>query len=208
MTVLVWDQLEARRYETGIERGVIYPVGGDAAAWNGLISVEETRSRESKVYYQDGVKVLERLIAPGYSAKIQAFTYPDVLDELLGSLKVTSGISVHDQFTGQFHLTYRTRIGSALDGIDHGYKLHLVYNLIVNPDDVSMESISDQPAATSFGWTVSSTQLLWGSRLVNHISIDSTEVDPAQLAALENDLYGTADSAPFMPDLETVLGPP
>src|SRR5881397_3290277 len=129
MTALVWDKVEDRRYETGIERGVIYPVGGGATVWNGLVSVAETKGRESKVYFQDGVKVLERLIAPAYAAKISAFTYPDVLEELIGNLNLAPGIDLHDQREGQFHLSYRTKIGSALDD-NLGYKLHLIYNLI------------------------------------------------------------------------------
>src|SRR4051794_22807589 len=112
MTAIVWDRLEDRRYETGIERGVIYPVGGAAVPWNGLVSVGETKSREAKPYFQDGVKVLDRLIAPAYSAKISAFTYPDALEELAGNLKLAPGIDLHDQREGQFHLSYRTLIGN------------------------------------------------------------------------------------------------
>lgn len=205
MAKLVWDQVEDRKYETGVERGVIYPVDDYPAVWNGLVSVEETQSRESKVYYQDGVKVLERLIAPGYSAKIQAFTYPDMLESMMGNLDVF-GVRVHDQRSRQFHLAYRTRIGSALEGDDYGYKLHLVYNLLVNPDDMSMETLSNDPSVTTFGWTVSATQTLWGARMVNHISIDSTVNDAEWLASIENDLYGTPETDPVMPDLLTLLG--
>lgn len=205
MTVLVWDRLEDRRYETGIERGVLYPVGGGAAAWNGLVSVEETKSRESKVYYQDGLKAFERLIAPVYGAKIQAFTYPNELDYLMGNQELNNGVHLHGQRGGAFHLSYRTRIGSALEGVDHGYKLHLVYNLLINPDDTTHESISDDPNLTTFAWTVSATPLLWNNQPVNHISLDSTTIDPARLAEVENELYGTADTDPQMPDLETLL---
>lgn len=202
---LVWDKVDERRYETGIEHGVIYPIGGSAIVWNGLVSVAETKSRESKVYYQDGIKVLERLIAPSYSAKISAFTYPDVLDELAGNLKLAPGVDLHEQREGQFHLSYRTRIGSMVDGLDHGYKLHLLYNLVVNPDDTTHDTVSDSPGVSTFGWTVSSVHTLWGARPVNHISIDSTSVDPARLTEIENELYGTAGTEPGIPDLITLL---
>lgn len=202
---LVWDKVDERRYETGIEHGVIYPIGGSATVWNGLVSVAETKSRESKVYYQDGIKVLERLIAPSYSAKISAFTYPDVLDELAGNLKLAPGVDLHEQREGQFHLSYRTRIGSMVDGLDHGYKLHLLYNLVPNPDDTTHDTVSDSPGVSTFGWTVSSVQTLWGARPVNHISIDSTSVDPARLNEIENELYGTAGTEPGIPDLITLL---
>lgn len=201
--LLEWDRIDDRRYETGVDRGVIYPVGGGASVWNGLVSIAESPARESKVYYQDGVKVLERLLAPTYSAKIQAFTYPDVLDALMGNQNLAPGVNLHDQREGQFHLTYRTRIGSALEGIDHGYKLHLVYNLVVNPDEVEMTTLSNEASLATFGWTVSATPLLWQDLVVNHISIDSREVDPAKLAAIENELYELEQMPDPIPLLES-----
>ena len=43
MSKLVWDQTSERLYETGVDRGVVYPQVGAAypkgAAWNGLIGV-------------------------------------------------------------------------------------------------------------------------------------------------------------------------
>lgn len=199
MTAIVWDRTEDRLYETGIERGVIYPVGGVAQAWNGLISVVESPGRNSKVYYHDGAKALIRLGAPGYKAKISAFTYPDVLDQLQGNQQIAPGVNLHDQHEGKFHLSYRTRIGSAADD-DYGYKLHLLYDLVINPSDTTLTTVSDQPAATTFDWDVEGTQRLWNTQLVNHISLDSREIDPARLAEIENGLYGTAGTDPGMLD--------
>jgi hypothetical protein len=203
MTAIVWDRLEDRRFETGIERGVLYPAGV-GVAWNGLVSVTESPGRESKVYYQDGSKSLIRLMAPGYKAKISAFTYPEVLDELQGNERI-GGVNLHDQRSGAFDLTYRTRIGSALEGIEYGYKLHLIYGLVINPSDTDLETISDTPAATAFEWDVEAAQRFWGTKLVNHISIDSTSVDPGWLAGIEDQLYGTPTTDPTMPDLVDFL---
>lgn len=204
MTAIVWDRLEDRRFETGIERGVLYPAG-TGVAWNGLISVTESPSREVKQYYQDGMKALIRQIAPGYKAKITAFTYPDILDELQGNQSVYPGVNLHDQLSGAFDLTYRTRIGSALEGVDYGYKIHLIYGLVINPSDTDLETISDTPAAATFEWDVEAGQRLWGTKLVNHISIDSREVDAGWLADLEGQLYGTESSDPYIPDLVDLL---
>lgn len=203
MTAIVWDRLEDRRFETGIERGVLYP-GGTGVAWNGLVSVAESPGREAKVYYQDGVKSLIRMVAPGYKAKISAFTYPEILDELQGNQRI-GGVNLHDQPSGAFDLCYRTRIGTALEGVDYGYKLHLVYGLMINPSDSTMESISDAPSAVTFQWDVEAAQRLWGTKLVNHISIDSRSVDPGWLADIENQLYGTDSSDPTIPDLVDFL---
>lgn len=199
MTAIVWDRIEDRRFETGIDRGVIYPWGDDPpVAWNGLTSVAESPGRESKVYYQDGAKVLIRLIAPGYKAKISAFTYPDVLDTLMGNVVAAPGVRYHDMRESSFDLCYRTLIGSALDGTEHGYTLHLVYGLVINPNDKTYNSLSDQPDAPTLQWDAEAVQTP-ANGLITHISIDSTEADPAKLAALEAQLYGTADADPGMP---------
>lgn len=200
MTAIVWDRLEDRRFETGIERGVIYPVGGSAEAWNGLASVVESPGRDARIYYQNGSKALIRLIAPGYKAKITAFTYPDVLDELQGNQRMAAGVHLYDQHEGQFHLSYRTIIGNAVEDVDYGYKLHLLYDLLINPSDQTFSTIADQPAASTFDWNVEGTQRVWGTKLVNHISIDSREVDPEVLSWIENQLYGTSEADPNMPD--------
>jgi hypothetical protein len=218
MTELVWDQIEDRKFQTGIERGVLHSASDatmawtpfacllhPAVAWNGLVSVVESPSRESKVYYQDGVKALERFVSSSYSAKIQAFTYPDVLEELMGNRRMNSGVYLHDQREALFHLAYRTRVGSAQDGVDYGYKLHLVYNLLINPGDVTFNSISDQIAPNTFEWTVTGTPLMWGAVPFNHISIDSRDVDPAWLAPIETDLYGTPTAKPRMPNPFPIL---
>lgn len=201
--MLEWDRIDDRRYETGVDRGVIYLVEGGASVWNGLVSITESPARESKVYYQDGVKVLERLLAPAYSAKIQAFTYPDVVDTLMGNQSLAPGVNLHDQREGRFHLSYRTRIGSALEGTDHGYKLHLVYNLVINPEDAEISTISEEVAPTTFGWTVSAIPFLWQQLAFNHISLDSREVDPAKLAEIEDELYALEQMPDVIPLLES-----
>lgn len=204
MTAIVWDQLEDRRYETGIERGVLYPAG-IGVPWNGLVSVSESVGREAKVYYQDGMKALIRLVAPGYKATISAFTYPAELDWLQGNEELTAGVNLHDQREGVFDLSYRTRIGTPLEGLDYGYKLHLIYGLVINPSDTELGTITDQPEAAAFSWEVEAAQRAWGTKLVNHISIDSRAVDAGWLAALENQLYGTPTTDPVMPDLVGLL---
>jgi hypothetical protein len=205
MTAIVWDRLEDRRFETGIERGVLYP-GGAGVAWNGLVSVVESPGREAKVYYQDGLKTLIRLVAPGYKAKITAFTYPAQLDWLQGNEQIAPGVNLHDQREGSFDLSYRTRIGTAVEGVDYGYKLHLIYGLVINPSDTTHESMAaDKMDPASFEWDVEAAQRSWGSKGVNHISIDSRAVDPGLLASIESQLYGTAETDPVMPDLVGLL---
>src|SRR5215216_6404257 len=107
---LEWGNVEDRIFETGVERGVLYPLDGPGVAWNGLISVDEKTSRDVKSYYLDGIKFLDHAVPGAYSAKVEAFTYPEELDAILGTMEWIPGVRVHDQRMGMFHLSYRTLI--------------------------------------------------------------------------------------------------
>lgn len=206
MAKLEWDKIEDRTFETGIDRGVLYPISGPGVPWNGLVSVSEKTSREVKSYYLDGIKFLDHFVPGAYSAKLSAFTYPDELDEILGTKEFVPGVRVHDQRAGMFHLSYRTLIGDPLDGLDLGYKLHLIYNLTANPSDIAFNSLASQVAANTFDWEISGVQTsMWGIRPANHLSFDSRNTDPAILADLEAQLYGTVAEDPAMPDLVQLL---
>src|SRR5215204_7134875 len=116
MTALVWDQVGERRYETGIDHGVLYLDSGDAVPWNGLIGVNEIVGRETKPYYIDGIKFLDHKVLGSYAAKLSAYTYPDEMDELVGTLEFTPGVFLHDQPSAKFfNLTYRTMVGNDVD---------------------------------------------------------------------------------------------
>ena len=46
MSKLVWDQAGERKYETGVDRGVLFPIKSGTyqtgVAWNGLTAVNES----------------------------------------------------------------------------------------------------------------------------------------------------------------------
>ena len=63
MSKLVWDQIGERYYETGVEKGVLYPVENGTyqagVAWSGLTTVTEKPSgAESTALYADNTKYL------------------------------------------------------------------------------------------------------------------------------------------------------
>jgi hypothetical protein len=206
MAKLEWGRIEDRTFETGVERGVLYPLDGPGVAWNGLVDVTEKVSREVKSYYLDGIKFLDHYVLGSYSAKLSAFTYPEELNEILGLREWIPGVRVHDQPVSPFHLSYRTLIGDPLDGLDLGYKLHLIWNLTANPSDNSFNSLANQATANTFDWDISGVQSsMWGIRPANHLSFDSRYTDPVILADIEEKLYGTDITDPQMPELVQLL---
>lgn len=207
MTALVWDQVGERRYETGVDRGVLYPPSGSAVPWNGLISVNETVSREVKSYYVDGIKFLDHHVPGSYSAKLSAFTYPDEMDELIGTQEFVPGVFVHDQRSPRlFNLSYRTLVGNDVEGLDHAYKIHILYNLLAIPDDVTYSTNGESVEPQAFGWSISGTPAqMFGIRPTSHISLDSRRIDSAMLETLEEILYGSDEEDPSLPGLVDLL---
>jgi hypothetical protein len=188
---------------------VLYPLDGDAVPWNGLISVNETLGQEVKSYYIDGVKFLDQSIPGAYFAKLSAFTYPDELDELVGIGEFAPGVFVHDQQTSKFfNLSYRTMVGNDSEGFSHGYKIHILYNLLAVLSDTTMGTIGESVAPQVFEWSVSGTPPppLIGIRPTSHISLDSRRLDPERLATLEATLYGSEDQEPNLPNFNALLG--
>jgi hypothetical protein len=211
MTVLEWDKVGERIFETGIDRGVLYLTDGGAVPWNGLTSVVETRTRELKPYYIDGIQYLVHNVPGTYAAKVQAFTYPDELDQLLGTMEYTPGVFLHDQRARMFHLSYRTRIGNDVDGTDHGYKIHIVYNIMASPGDSTFETLSDSLSPQLFEWNLMAVPplMVGEARPTSHISIDSrtinTEDQPNLLSIIEEYLYGSDEADPSLPNMFDLL---
>lgn len=216
MTALQWDNVGERLYETGVDRGVLYhpDAGGNydtGFAWNGLTTVTESPSgAEANPQYADNIKYLNLYSAEEFGGTIEAYTYPDEFAENDGTARPSAGVSVGQQSRKSFGLCYRTRVGNDVDGTDHGYKLHLVYGATASPSEKAYASINDSPEAIAFSWEFATVPVAWsGGKPTSLIVVDSTEVDPADLAALEDALYGTVGSDPRLPlpdEVITLLG--
>lgn len=206
MSKLVWDQTGERTYETGVKKGVLYPQGENGTypkgvAWNGLTAVTESPSgAEPTAIYADDVKYLSLMSAEEFGATVEAYTYPDEFAQCDGSAELTPGVSVGQQSRKPFGLAYVTTIGNDTDGNDHGYKLHLIYGGLAAPSEKSYATINDSPEAITFSWEVTTTPVeVAGLKPTASITIDSTKVDKAKLNALEDILYGAADTEARLP---------
>lgn len=221
MSKLVWDQTGERLYETGVDKGVLYPFNAltsaydKGAAWNGLTGVSESPSgAEPTALWADNGKYLTLMSAEEYAYTIEAYTYPDEFAECDGSAELADGVFIGQQTRKTFGLAYRTLLGNDTDGQDHGYKLHLVYGCMASPSAKDYATVNDSPEAMTLSWEVSTTPVsVSGFKPAASITIDSTKADPTCLAALEKILYGSDEpeaAEPRLPlpdEVKTVMTP-
>lgn len=212
MTRLSWDDVGARKYETGVDQGVLYTPNGSGEydngfAWNGLTNVNETPSgAESNPQYADNMKYLDLKSAEEFGATIEALTYPDEFAQFDGMAEAATGVYLGQQGRRSFGLSYRTRIGNDVEGDDYGYKLHLVYGCSATPSEKSFASVNDSPEATAFSWEVTTVPVIVpGYKPTSILTIESPKVAPADLLELENLLYGTPGQDPRLPHPTEVI---
>lgn len=197
MSKIVWDAVGERLYETGVKNGVLYVKNGatygKGVPWNGLTAVTESPSgAEASPLYADDIKYLNLVSNEEFGGTIEAFTYPEEFAVCDGSAAIVEGVYAGQQKRSEFALCYRTSLGNDADGIDHGYKLHIVYGCLAAPSEKGYATINDSPEAITFSWEFTTTPVaVTGLKPTACITIDSTKVDAAKLAALEAKLYGT-----------------
>jgi len=226
MARLTWDDTGKKLFETGIDRGVLYPYVTPAAntdttvsgytpysagvAWNGLTSVSESPSgADSNKQYADNGVYANLRGAEEFGGTIEAFTYPDEWMECDGSAIVTTGIVAGQQNRKSFGLSYRTLIGNDTNGIDYGYKIHLVYGATASPSERSYETVNDSPEAATMSWEYDTVPVGITIDSVPKktalLTIDSTKVDSTKLTSFEAILYGGDNATAKLPLPDDVI---
>lgn len=200
MARLVWDNVGERFYEAGIDRGVLY-IDDAGVPWSGLVSVDETSSGgEARPFYVDGVKYLNLAAKEEFEAAISAFYSPVEFDQCDGVASLATGLTAGQQRRKPFGLSYRTRIGNDLLGVDYGYKIHIIYNALVAPTTRNYASVSDSPDVPVLSWPVTTKPVVVpGMARSSHLVIDSSKVSRASLDEIEKALYGTVSTAARLP---------
>lgn len=209
MSRLIWDNTGERFYETGVKRGVLYPMSSTdptdpyplGVVWNGLSSVQESPSgADANAIYADDIKYLELRGAEEFGATIEAYTYPDEFAICDGSAEVADGVMIGQQVRKRFGFCYRTIIGNDTETDNYAYKLHLIYNAMASPSERQYQTVNDSPEAITFSWEVTTTPIaVEGYKPTASLTIDSSKADPIALASLEDILYGTENDDPRLP---------
>lgn len=200
MSKLRWDKVGERKYETGVSKGVLYPMNDEGTydegeAWNGLSAVNENPSgAEPNNIYADNIKYLSLLSNEDFGATVEAYTYPDKFAECDGSKEVAPGVYISQQERKHFGMSYVSQIGNDTKASKYGYKIHIVYNATAAPSEKNRQTINESPEAAAFSWELSTTPIdvnIEGCDPTAHLIVDSTKVSKAAITAIESALYGT-----------------
>lgn len=196
-----WDQVGNKRYETGVDRGVVYPMAdegyGPGYGWDGLTGVTESPSgAEPTNLYADNIKYITLLSAEDFGGTIAAYNYPPQFEECDGTKTMVPGVKISQQPRKVFAFAYRTKIGNDRLGQNAGYILHIVYGCLASPSEKQRDTINESPTAVEFNWTFTTTPVeVTGASPTAHVQLDSTVLGDEVMKAIEDILYGTDGEA-------------
>jgi hypothetical protein len=208
MSQLVWDAPGDRRYETGLDRGVLFLPGMNGIPWNGLTEVNDTPDGgETTSYWLDGVKYLDSIGAEDYKASVSAFTYPDEFEPYQGVGVVQQGLFATAQPRNQcFSFSYRTKVGNDVDGEDFAYRIHIIMNVKVAPLARDHKTQAAGADLETFKWDLVAVPIyIPGMRPTAHLIIDSRATDPQTMQSIEAVLYGTNDIVSHLPSIDNLI---
>lgn len=235
MAVLTWNESNTHLYETGVKKGVLFVKSsassakngyGVGVAWRGLTAVTESPSgAEATPLYADDEKYLNLVSAEEFGGTIEAYTYPDEFAVCNGeaALGNVNGLMIGQQVRKEFGFSYVTTVGNGEVGTEYGRKIHIVYNCLAATSEKAYATINNDPEAITFSWEFSTTPVnvgIEGFKSTSIITIDTTKLAKgtdgeltdeaaAGLKSLEEALYGTADSEPYLPtplEIATMFG--
>lgn len=198
MARVKWDEPGEHFYQHGVDHGILYPKNGTGGGyakgvpWNGLTSVSDSpEGGEANPFYADNVKYLNLMSPEDSGGTIEAYTYPDEFEVCDGTAEIATGVMAKQQNRVPFGLVYRTKIGSD-DNPDEGYIIHVIYNAMAQPSEVTYETINDSPEPITFSWEYSTTPVkITDHQPSAHLKIYTNKLAEGKLELLEDKLYGT-----------------
>lgn len=219
MTKIEWGAPGAKQYETGLDRGVLYPfnnagVVDPGVPWNGLVSVTENVSGgEIESFWYDGVKYLDVILYEDFQATIEAFNAPPEFGVCDGSQQVALGLFATQQPRRPFHLCYRTGVGNDISE-DASTKLHLIYNNMAQPTEKLRKTRSNAPEMPTYSWVIHGCPAAAGVyggdtyKPTAHLILDLGVIEaahPGYVDQIEDLLYGSVGEDPYFPTQQEVV---
>jgi hypothetical protein len=177
-----------------------------AGVWPGLVSLTENPAGgDAAPIYLDGRKLRNPHGKEVFGGTIETVYPPAGFWSCIGNRQLSPGLYAANQPKDWFHFSYRTRIGNDLDP-NADYKLHLVYNCMVQSADFTHTTINASATTATHSYNFSTVPVTpAGYRPTAHFILDSRYVSDFSLARIESMLYGDDNSDPHMPTVDEVI---
>lgn len=207
MARLDWNPIGSKIFETGVDRGVLYVPGQNGVVWNGLVSVIETPSGgETRSFYYDGKKFLNVASSEEMAGTINAYYSPPEFDVCDGSSEPEDGVYAWQQRRSSFGLSFRTKTGNDINGLDSSYKIHIIYNLLAAPSERPYKTNSSEPEPLVLSWEYTTKPVPFPDYLPTaHVTIDANKAPSWAIQQLETILYGTETTDARLPSPEEII---
>lgn len=227
MARLIWDAVGTRKYNTGVDRGVLW-VGtvnsttgattwADGVAFQGLRNVDANPDgADEQAFYADNIKYLSLRGVENFGGTIGCYYTPEEFDVCDGTASLATGVKIGQQVRKPFCFAYRTLVGNDTQGTDLGYEIHIVYNATVSPSSRSNSTVNEspEPLELSYDFTTNPIEVTGETyRPISHIIVASpsltgltSESSPTTLQTytgyfndFESWIYGCAADATTTP---------
>lgn len=205
MAILKWDASGERKYELGVDHGILFVYDNGAykngVVFNGLTSVQESPDgAEANDIWADNMKYGSIRSAENFKGTIEAYMYPPEFAECDGSITLVKGVTVTQQTRKHFGLAYRSNIGSDTTDWSEDYRIHLVYGATASPSERNHETVNDSPEPGQFSWEFDTVPIpVSGYHNTAHIYVTKSECDQTKFKAFEDYLIGTATTESQLP---------
>ena len=172
-------------------------------AWNGLTSVNEAPTGgEPSPFYADNRKYIELMSEEEYAGSIGCYTFPTEFHACLGETEIAPGMIVAQQTHKLFAFSYRTKIINDTEGLDHGFKIHIVYNALAGVAARDHATMNESPELEEITFDFTTTKVdVTGGKPTSHLVLDSrqfTEATMPKLQSILDKIYGTAALEPTL----------
>lgn len=187
MARLIWDAVGTRKYNTGVDRGVLW-VGtvdsttgattwGQGVAFQGLRNVDANPDgADEQAFYADNIKYLSLRGVENFGGTIGCYYTPEEFDVCDGTASLVTGVKIGQQVRKPFCFAYRTLVGNDTQGTDLGYEVHIVYNATVSPSSRSNSTVNEspEPLELSYDFTTNPIEVQGTTnRPISHIVVSS-----------------------------------